>query len=134
MYFYHKLNYKFSFQLHNRAAVFISILNLVAIAVDRHLIVCRPLTHSAFGGRTLTYIFVSMYALMAVVCAPPLFLLNVNQEGKCTSEGETVFGSETARNVYSWLGVATLCFYYVIPFIAFIYLYSTLVSNQWIYS
>ena len=112
----------------HRGAVYISILNLVAIAVDRHLIVCKPLLHSAYRGRLLTFVFVGMYPLMAVVCSPPLFLLYV-ENGVCTSNGETVFGSVTAKRVYSWLGVATLCFYYLLPLMAFLYLYSTLVRG-----
>ena len=76
--------------------MYLSILNLIAIAVDRHLVVCRPLLHGSFAGVTLRNVTLAMYPLMAVVCSPPLFLLYLDADGKCVSSGDSVFQTELA--------------------------------------
>ena len=108
------------------ATIYMSVWNLVAIAVERYIAVCHPFKHNDFQGTPVRVIVASMYIASVIILFPSYIQVRF-KDNMCISEylipgkfGEDFFYG------YSILCLFTL---YLLPALAFMFLYGRIVTS-----
>ena len=106
--------------------VFVSMYNLVCLAYERFLAVCRPFEHVHFTRRSLRRIFIVMY-IFSIICTIGAYLHTRLVDGKC--ESMYFLDGEAVDTFFEFFSISTFFTFYTIPCIFFVVFYGMVIAT-----
>ena len=100
--------------------VSVSIWNLVLIGVERYIMICKPFLYISVTRKHVRYAFVALHCV-CLVCMIPVFLQMHFVDDECLSEH--YFRGDFSHHFYIGYGFFLLIAFYVLPVVAFIFIY-----------
>ena len=100
--------------------VSVSIWNLVLIGFERYIMICKPFLYCSVTRRHVRYAFATFY-FGGIVASIPHFLQTHFVDDECLSEH--YFSGEFSDYVYIGHGFFIMIAFYVLPVVAFIFIY-----------
>ena len=108
------------------STIYLSVWNLVAIAVERYIAVCHPFTHKQFQETPVRVILASMYVVNIVFMFPSYIQVRF-EDGLCISE--YLIPGKLVKDFYYAYSIVSLFGLYLLPAIAFVVLYGRIVAS-----
>ena len=108
------------------ATIYMSVWNLVAIAVERYIAVCHPFKHSTFQGTPVRVIIASMYVASLIILFPSYIQVRF-EDGNCISE--YLIRGKLGRDLFYGYSIVCLFSLYLLPAIAFVFLYGRIIAS-----
>ena len=108
------------------ATIYMSVWNLVAIAVERYIAVCHPFKHSNFQGTPVRVIIASMYVASIILLFPSYIQVRF-EDGNCISE--FLIHGKLGRDLFYGYSIVCLFSLYLLPALAFVFLYGRIIAS-----
>ena len=108
------------------ATIYMSVGNLVAIAVERYIAVCHPFKHNSFQGTPVRVIIASLYVASIIVLFPSYIQVRF-EDGNCISE--FLVHGKLGRDLFYAYSIVWLFCGYLLPALAFVFLYGRIIAS-----
>ncbi len=100
--------------------LYLSVLNLLLIAIERYLLVCHPFIHKRYVGSYHKRALASCYVISLIINCPDLFMVTYKDE-QCLHD--LPFNTKELANFVSFYGVFWFIVFYAGPCLCFIIMY-----------
>ncbi len=105
------------------ASLLISVWNLVLIAIERFLVVCRPIKYKLLSGRTIIPVFCAVY-IINIISLLPVYFQTYFENGNC--HNGNFFPGEHFGRFITFYGFYWFCAIYAVPVMLFVVIYCTI--------
>ncbi|KAK2170857.1 hypothetical protein NP493_1129g00034 [Ridgeia piscesae] len=108
------------------ATIYMSVWNLVAIAVERYIAVCHPFKHNDFQGTPVRVSIASMYGASVIILSPSYMQVRF-KDNMCISE--YLIPGKLGEDFFYGYSILCLFTLYLLPALAFMFLYGRIVMS-----
>ena len=108
------------------ATIYMSVWNLVAIAVERYIAVCHPFKHNDFQGTPVRVVLASMYVASVVILFPSYIQVRF-EDNMCISE--YLIPGKLGEDFFYGYSILCLFTLYLLPALAFMFLYGRIIAS-----
>ncbi|KAI0220083.1 hypothetical protein LSAT2_028397, partial [Lamellibrachia satsuma] len=108
------------------ATIYMSVWNLVAIAVERYIAVCHPFKHKDFQGTPVRVVLASMYVASVVILFPSYIQVRF-EDNMCISE--YLIPGKLGEDFFYGYSILCLFTLYLLPALAFMFLYGRIIAS-----